>query len=139
MSILRSLPVLVLVLLGGCASEPLDSTTAPPAPVDACTAAGGTCSAGPCAVGTVGAPGIAQAHPGACGGGACCVPDTCSSHRAENDCEAAGCDWQVCPPNADCVFATQCVADCRLQGCAQGSTCQPCWGGYACLSEGAVC
>ncbi|MCC7537566.1 MAG: hypothetical protein IT379_15190 [Deltaproteobacteria bacterium] len=29
--------------------------------------------------------------------------------------------------------------DCRFTGCAEGQACVPCWGGYACLPEGAAC
>jgi len=45
-----------------------------------------------------------------------------------------------CQPDGTCAATVpECSDDCRTHGCAEGEHCAFCWGGYACIPDGAVC
>ncbi len=130
------------LLLLGCPIQGLDvggggyqRQPQPEPELDACTAAGGTCTGGGkqgCAPGTIG---VAAA----CAVGSCCVVDHCPGEKTQAACEAGGCRWVTCPPNADCVTDAWCVADCRTTGCPSDQRCEQCWTTWECLPSNAAC
>jgi hypothetical protein len=144
-------------LVPACATQPLldgnaqDAGTMPDLtpPPNACVAANGYCAPAakggppPCRTGFEIGVAVEQAHPDACSpADICCVP-ACNSFTDPTACTGAGCQWEPCPPNAECVGANGgvCVdSDCRTLGCPDPNTvCAPCWAGYGCLPPGAVC
>jgi inhibitor of cysteine peptidase len=40
---------------------------------------------------------------------------------------------------AGCTSGYDCVQDCRAKGCGSSSSCQLCWGSFACVPNGALC
>ncbi len=153
----------------GCPGQPpvgcADSMDACPMPACPPTDCGGET----CAPGTRCCPGCPDAPPLGCiPEGTSCPRLDCSGTcdamqaRGQGSCERLiGVMWDGsrCVPLVGCActgpdctnlftdvpscerryLAQGCIRDCRVTGCPDGSNCQVCWSGYACIPEGAIC
>ena len=135
----------------GKAGAPSHLLCAPPSCASPCTAHTdeSTCAADTTCFAIYTDPGTCD-----CAGDGCCMqfdhcasgPPQCSPSAAGPQCN--GLPWS-CGPDYDpvfdgacqvgCVKVPTCTDDCRVHGCPDGATCQPCWSTYECMIGGDAC